>query len=203
MCAPSCTGRLEQENKSAPDKRKKVDRIDQGQDQHHKSDQHASLSCPFFEDKPGSYVRGELQSIKKAVYQKHAGQDRCKIKIGLDMRPQPFGGDTCKVPVLKTKIPNFKEKPKNGRPEKKCNEFAGSSENEPLVPAPPEETVKKDYKAVPAKRVGVGIERKNIMSRAPKGQNDHCQARNHHQFADDTRDHSIIYSRNGSPCFFL
>jgi hypothetical protein len=53
---------------------------------------------------------------KEPVDQKHTRENRCKIEIGLHMRPEPLRRDTYKVPVLKTEIPEFKKEPKNGRP---------------------------------------------------------------------------------------
>jgi hypothetical protein len=126
---------------------------------------------------------------KEPVDQKHTRENRCKIEIGLHMRPEPLRRDTYKVPVLKTEIPEFKKEPKNGRPKKQDGKFSRPPQNKTVVPPPPQEAIQKNNKPIPGKGIGVCIERRDVMKSSPKGENDRTEAEKDHQFADEAGCH--------------
>jgi hypothetical protein len=99
--------------------------------------------CPALEDKLGLNTSWYLQAAKEPVDQKHPGEHRCEIEIGLHVGPEPFRWDSDIIPILQTEIPDFEEEPQHCRPKEKDGKFSWPFHYEAVVPAPIQEAVEK------------------------------------------------------------
>ena len=118
------------------------------------------------------------------------------------MRPEPIGRDTNKIPVLQTEIPEFEEEPKYRRPKEKDYKFAWPSQDQAVIPAPPQEAVEKQNESIPGEWIGVGVKGRDLMRSAPKGQNDCHHAENHHQYANESDHVKSLVVPDLKHCFF-
>ena len=151
--------------------------------------------CPALKGKLGFHAAGYLQVAKEQVDQKHTGEHCCKIEIGFHVRPESIGRYTNKIPVFETEIPDLEEEPKYRRPKEKDCKFAWPFQDQAVVPAPPQEAIEKQNESIPGEWIGVGVEGRDVIGSAPKGENDCQQAENHHQYADGAIGHGAMGSR--------
>ena len=86
---------------------------------------------------------------------------------------------------MKTQVPQLEKEPEHGRPEQENAKFPRLFHDQAVAPAPVKEPIEKEDQAVPGKWIGMGVEGKDVMGRAPEGENDRRKTDDHHRFAEE------------------